>query len=211
MYKLYLEDDIKNDIVDIMEGRIKPEDIQIAMGDKEDPIPKSTPVDKASFEMTKGDEAGVVIEEFMMPIEGEIIPLSEVPDPVFSEGMMGQGFAIKPSVGKVYAPIDGEIITVFPTKHAIVIKSPKGKEVLIHFGLDTINLKGEGFIAHVQEGQKVKAGDILLTVDIEKVEPKVPSIITPIVFPSLEEGEKIVIVKSGKLTVKTDNVVQIKK
>ena len=204
-------DNIKNDIVDIMEGRVKPEDVQIAMGDKEDPIQKSTPVEHASFEMTKGDEAGVIVEKFIMPIEGEIIPLSEVPDPVFSEGMMGQGFAIKPSVGKVYAPIDGEIITVFPTKHAIVIKSAKGNEVLIHFGLDTITLKGEGFIAHVQEGQKVKGGDILLTVDIEKIGPKVPSIITPIVFPSLQDDEKIVIVKSGEISVKTENVVQIKK
>ena len=204
-------DNIKNDIVDIMEGRIKPEDIEIAMGSEPDPIQKSEHVKKASYQMTPGDGHGEIIEKLIVPLKGELLTLKDIPDPVFSEGMMGQGFAINPAEGKLYAPIDGEIITVFPSKHAVVIKTKKGHEVLMHFGLDTILLKGEGFTAHVQEGQEVKAGDLLLTVDISAIEKKVPSLITPIVFPNLAEGEKVSLLRTGSVEAKSEDIIVIEK
>ena len=93
-----------------------------------------------------------------MPIEGEIIPLDEIPDPVFSQKMMGDGFGIIPSKGLVVSPVDGEIINVFPTKHAVGIMSKQGYEILIHVGLETVNLKGEGFTLLVKQGDHVLKG-----------------------------------------------------
>lgn len=204
-------DNIKNDILDIMEGRVKPEDIDIAMGSVQEEISKSQPVKSASFEMTKGDGHGKMVESLLIPMKGELLTLKEIPDPVFSEGMMGQGFAIKPTEGKLYAPIDGTILTVFPSKHAIVIQTKKGHEVLMHFGLDTILLKGEGFTTHVEEGQEVKAGDLLLTVDIDAIVDKVPSLITPIVFPNLKDDEKISLSETGPVDAKMKGRVVIEK
>ena len=109
--------------------------------------------------------------EFVTPLEGEIIKIDQVDDPVFSEKMMGDGFAIMPTNGKIYAPIDGEVASIFPTGHAIGIKHGEKLEVLIHFGLETVKLKGEGFTTHVKQGDKVKAGDLLIEVDINKVKP----------------------------------------
>ncbi len=89
------------------------------------------------------------------PISGEIIPLSDVQDKTFSDKLIGDGVAIIPSEGKVYAPFDGKITNIFPTKHAIGLKSDEGVELLIHIGLDTVELKGQGFISHVEEGDRV--------------------------------------------------------
>ncbi|MFC0471084.1 PTS glucose transporter subunit IIA [Halalkalibacter kiskunsagensis] len=127
------------------------------------------------------------IEEIYSPLTGEIISLTEVPDPVFAEKMMGDGLAIIPKEGKVISPIDGEIIQVFPTKHAIGIKSVKGLEILIHVGLETVELKGEGFEALVQEGQAVKVGDDLLNFDIEFLENNNKEIVTPIIITNTSE------------------------
>ncbi|MBD1379634.1 PTS sugar transporter subunit IIA [Metabacillus arenae] len=127
------------------------------------------------------------IEEIYSPLTGEIIALTEVPDPVFAQKMMGDGLAIIPKEGKVVSPIDGEIIQVFPTNHAIGIKSMKGLEILIHVGLDTVELEGEGFDAIVQEGQSVKVGDALLNFDIEFLERKNKEIITPIIITNMLE------------------------
>lgn len=134
---------------------------------------------------------------FVVPIDGKILPITEVPDEVFSQKMMGDGFAIEPANGEVVSPVNGVITTVFPTKHAIGITADNGSEILIHFGIDTVNLKGEGLEALVEQGAKVKAGQPILKVNLSEVKGKVPSIITPVVFTNLAEGQKV-IVKSGQ-------------
>ncbi|MGL5020781.1 MAG: PTS sugar transporter subunit IIA [Mycoplasmatales bacterium] len=124
--------------------------------------------------------------EFLIPLSGEVVKLETVEDPVFSGKMMGDGFAINPTDGKIYSPVDGTVASIFPTGHAVGIKVDDNLDVLIHFGLDTVKLKGEGFTTHVKQGDVVKAGDLLIEVDIAVVKPQVPSIVTPIIFTTLE-------------------------
>lgn len=115
------------------------------------------------------------------PLSGEVVKLSEVKDEVFSKEIMGKGVAIKPNEGTVYAPFDGIVNTVFPTKHAIGLTSDSGVEVIIHLGLDTVELKGEPFEVYVKDGDKVKAGQKLAKMDIKTVSEKGYDTITPIV------------------------------
>lgn len=115
------------------------------------------------------------------PLTGEVTPLSEVPDRVFSEKMMGDGIAIKPSQGEVRAPFNGKVQMIFPTKHAIGLVSDSGLELLIHIGLDTVKLNGEGFTLHVEEGQEVKQGDLLINFDLDYIRNHAKSDITPII------------------------------
>jgi sugar PTS system EIIA component len=133
----------------------------------------------------------------LQPLEGEIIPLDVVPDPVFSQKMIGDGFAINPTNGTVVSPVDGEVISVFPTKHAVSIKSKSGREILIHVGLETVSLNGEGFTAFVSDGQSVQKGQKLLEADFQSIKDKVPSIITPVIFTNLAENERVVIGENG--------------
>ena len=100
------------------------------------------------------------------PVKGECIPVSEVADPTFAEEILGKGIAIKPSEGKFYAPADGVVSTVFPTGHAVGVTTPEGVEILIHVGLDTVQLKGQFFRTLVEENQQVSKGDLLLEADI---------------------------------------------
>ncbi len=146
--------------------------------------------------------------EFLMPINGEVVNITEIPDPVFAGKMMGDGFGIIPADGNVYSPVSGEIASIFPTLHAVGIKVDDSTEILIHFGLDTVNLKGEGFESFVEQGQKVVAGDQILKVDLEAITPKVPSTITPIIFTKLEG--KTFDVKLGKADAKTAGIVTFK-
>ncbi|HDG9576547.1 TPA: PTS transporter subunit IIABC [Staphylococcus aureus] len=115
------------------------------------------------------------------PLTGEVTPLSEVPDQVFSEKMMGDGIAIKPSQGEVRAPFNGKVQMIFPTKHAIGLVSDSGLELLIHIGLDTVKLNGEGFTLHVEEGQEVTQGDLLINFDLDYIRNHAKSDITPII------------------------------
>ncbi|UJA32432.1 PTS sugar transporter subunit IIA [Clostridium sporogenes] len=147
-------------------------------------------------------------EVFVSPISGEIISLDDVPDEVFSQRMMGDGFAIQPEDGEVFSPVDGTITAVFPTKHAISIKSNYGVEILIHFGLDTVNLNGEGFQVYVEEGSVVKAGEILLKVNIEEIKNKVPSVVVPIIF--MELNGKSFSYNIGKVGAKEQDVITLK-
>lgn len=133
----------------------------------------------------------------LQPLEGEIVPLDVVPDPVFSQKMIGDGFAVNPTNGTVVSPVDGEIISVFPTKHAVSVKSADGREILIHVGLETVTLNGEGFTSFVSDGQRVQKGQKLLEADFEFIKEKVPSIITPVIFTNLAENERIVIEEDG--------------
>ena len=97
---------------------------------------------------------------------GKLMPITEVADDVFSQKMMGDGFAILPTNGEVFAPIAGTIINIFPTKHAVGIKTESGIEVLLHMGIDTVNLKGAPFTIYVEEGQKVARGQLIATMDL---------------------------------------------
>lgn len=108
--------------------------------------------------------------EMLAVVDGTIMPITDVKDDVFSTKMLGDGFAIKPSDGKIYAPIDGEISTLFPTKHAIGIKTSNGLEILIHLGLDTVELKGAPFEVHIKQGDQVKKGDLLADMDLKQIE-----------------------------------------
>ncbi len=103
------------------------------------------------------------------PVEGNVIARENIPDPTFASGVLGDGVGIEPTVGAVYAPCDGIISAVTETKHAVGISGARDMELLIHVGVDTVNMKGEGFEVFVKEGQKVKTGDKLITFDIEKI------------------------------------------
>lgn len=121
------------------------------------------------------------------PIEGEIISIEDTPDEVFAGKMLGDGFAIKPKGNKVYAPVDGEIKVLFPTLHAIAMETEEGIELLIHIGIDTVELNGEGFTKHVELGDKVKQGDLLISFDRNIIEAKAKSSITPIIITNMDK------------------------
>ncbi|GEN57017.1 PTS glucose transporter subunit IIA [Halolactibacillus alkaliphilus] len=135
------------------------------------------------FKKLFGKEEKVDKEVLVSPMTGEVVDVTEVPDPTFSEKMMGDGIAFKPSDGAVVSPVAGEVVNLFPTKHAIGIKSKAGVEYLIHIGLDTVMLDGEGFTAHVSQGDKVEVGDPLVTFDLDFVSQKAKTI-TPLVITS---------------------------
>lgn len=144
--------------------------------------------------------------ELYAPIEGSYVAMKDIPDQVFSQKMMGDGFAIDPANGRVVSPINGSVVLTFETGHAIGLKSKSGIEVLIHFGIDTVKLNGQGFDVKVKEGMKVKKGDLLMIVDIDSIRDKVPSLITPIIITSghtfeilreddLYQGDKVLVFK----------------
>lgn len=121
-------------------------------------------------------------ETVMAPLSGTVRQLAEVPDPVFAGKMVGDGIAIEPSDGIVVAPFDAEVVQLFPTKHAIGLRGKSGLEVLIHIGLETVALDGEGFEAHIKQGDQVKMGDKLVTFDMAIIKDKASSTITPVIM-----------------------------
>ncbi|NWN95118.1 MAG: PTS glucose transporter subunit IIA [Bacillus sp. (in: Bacteria)] len=120
-------------------------------------------------------------ERIFAPVRGQVVAIEEVPEPTFSEKMMGDGIAIKPTEGLLVAPFDGEVVQVFPTKHAIGLRGASGLELLIHIGLETVTLNGEGFETAVKAGDKVKKGDTLITFDLALIQEKAADTITSIV------------------------------
>lgn len=123
-------------------------------------------------------------EEFKItaPVNGELIPLSEVKDGVFSEKVMGDGFAVIPEDGTVYAPLSGLAESVFPTGHAVGISTKDGIECIVHIGLDTVNLNGEGFEPLIRQGDRVKAGQPIVKFDKQLLEEKGYNLVTMVVF-----------------------------
>ena len=140
------------------------------------------------FKKSKQEESDKGI---VSPTNGELLDISKVPDEVFSTKMMGDGFAIKSTDGIIVSPVDGKIGVVFETKHAIIIESKEGKEILLHLGIDTVNLKGEGFEVFVNVGDEVKAGDKLVKMDLPFIEANAKSSISPVIFTNLESNESI--------------------
>ena len=129
--------------------------------------------------------------EIYAPANGKVIPLSEVKDEVFSSGAMGKGIAIEPTDGKIYAPVDGTISVFFPTGHAIGINADNGVEVLIHVGMDTVNLDGKGFSPKAKVGDKVKKGQLLLEVDLDVVKKEGVSTITPVIITNAADMKEV--------------------
>ncbi len=105
----------------------------------------------------------------LCPVKGEVIPLKDVEDDAFASGMMGPGAGIRPENGMIYAPVSGEVCVAFHTGHAIGIRSEAGVELLIHIGINTVNMNGEGFMVHVKQGDLVQAGDLIAEFDPDKV------------------------------------------
>lgn len=128
--------------------------------------------------------------EIYAPITGEIVPLEEVPDPVFSQKMMGDGIAIKPSEGRIYSPVKGKIAQIPETKHAIGLETEDGIEILIHIGLETVALNGKGFDVRVNTGDKVSVGQPLMEFDLEYIRSNAESDITPVVITNGKETDK---------------------
>lgn len=133
------------------------------------------------------------------PIKGETIKLEDIEDAAFATGVLGQGLAIKPTEGKVVAPVSGEVTTLFPSLHAIGITSDEGVEILIHVGLDTVQLEGKGFKAHVKQGDKIVKGQELVTFDIDFIQKSGYSIVTPVVVTNYNDYFEIAATESKNL------------
>ncbi|WP_337874080.1 beta-glucoside-specific PTS transporter subunit IIABC [Exiguobacterium sp.] len=125
------------------------------------------------------------------PVPGQIVSIETVPDQVFASGAMGRGFAVIPSEGKVSAPVSGEVTAVFASKHAIGIQSDSGLEILVHVGIDTVQLDGKHFDLHVEKGQRVEAGELLISFDIEAIQTAGYEVITPVIFTNLPEERHV--------------------
>ncbi|MGX6962145.1 beta-glucoside-specific PTS transporter subunit IIABC [Vagococcus xieshaowenii] len=155
--------------------------------------------------MTSVSNAIGEAEVLVNPIKGTILPLNEVKDDAFAQGIMGKGIAIDPEEGHVYAPCDGTVMTVFPTKHAIGLISEGGSEILIHLGMDTVQLNGQYFEAHVESGQKVVKGDLLISFDLDAIKDAGYSMVTPIIVTNTRDYSEISPVSTtGDITVGTD-------
>ncbi|OCG34392.1 MULTISPECIES: PTS glucose transporter subunit IIA [unclassified Gilliamella] len=124
--------------------------------------------------------------EIIAPLSGEIVKIEDVPDVVFAEKIVGDGVAIKPSGNKIVAPLSGKIGKIFETNHAFAIESDEGIELFVHFGIDTVELKGEGFKRVAEEGQQVKVGDTIIEIDLPLLESKAKSVLTPVVISNME-------------------------
>lgn len=130
--------------------------------------------------------------EIVSPMKGRLIRIKDVPDDTFREEMIGKGVAILPEGNEIYAPASGTITTVFSTAHAIGLTTKDGIDLLIHIGLDTVNLKGEGFAVKVQTGDEVQAGDLLLVADFEKIRQAGYRLESPLIICNPEACKKIV-------------------
>ncbi|HCT0484395.1 TPA: PTS transporter subunit IIABC [Staphylococcus pseudintermedius] len=165
-------DQIKHDMALIMKGEIT--------------SPSQTTVSEEDEAVHIDGSRSVTI---VAPCDGEVIPLSEVPDQVFSGGMMGDGVGFIPRQSEIVAPFHGKVKALFPTKHAIGIESTDGVELLIHIGIDTVKLNGEGFESFVKVGDEVAEGQLLMKVDLEYLQQHAPSIVTPMIVTNLGERQ----------------------
>ena len=159
--------------------------------------------DSANTDTVKAEVSYNKEEELVAPINGQVVPLSDVKDEVFSSGSMGKGIAIEPQEGKVCSPLDGEVVMVFPTGHAIGLKSTNGAEVMIHIGMDTVELEGKGFTTLVKKGQAVKKGDPLIKFDMEAIKKAGFKLTTPIVVTNSNDYQEITAIADGPITIGT--------
>ena len=181
-------DVLKSDIQDLLDsGEVIPET-----------LPSQMTASQAAEVSYKG-----VTEEVETVADGEVIAISDVKDPVFSQKMMGDGFAVEPEHGNIYSPVAGTVTSIFPTKHALGLLTDNGLEVLVHIGLDTVSLEGKPFEVHVAEGQKVAAGDLLVTADLEAIKAAGRETSTVVVFTNAQAIKSVTVETFGKVAVKT--------
>ncbi len=143
-------------------------------------------------------------EEYLAaPFAGEVTELQYVPDDAFAQKMLGDGFAITPEENVVKAPCAGEVVQIFSTGHAVGIKTKKGLEILVHIGIDTVKLDGEGFTKLVENGDKVEVGTPLVEVDLDFIKEKAPSISTPVIITNMEKVKNIELLKKERVEAGT--------
>ncbi|EOS7781830.1 PTS glucose transporter subunit IIA [Enterococcus hirae] len=159
---------------------------------------------------TAGDTISSARHNLKSPLSGKVLPLSDVPDKVFSSGAMGKGLAIDPEKGELIAPADGEITTIFPTGHAVGLTTKDGIEILMHIGMDTVELEGQGFETFVKQGDQVKAGDLLVRFDIEEIKAAGYSVITPIVITNTEHFADVLELNQEELIASEDFLAIVK-
>lgn len=147
----------------------------------------------------KKEEPADKLLEIKSPMNGRYVKIEDIPDPVFSEKMMGEGFGIEPSDGEVVSPVDGEVMQVFPTNHAVGIKAENGIELLIHIGLETVAMDGRGFTGHVSEGDRVKAGDRLVSFDMDLVTQEADSTISPVIITNSDALQSFDVLETGEV------------
>ena len=157
--------------------------------------PAATPVENAApaAQTAPAPDADPIPAEWQMPLQGRVLAASDIPDPAFAANALGASFAIDPAGGDgiVRAPANGSVATIFPTRHAIGLETDNGLEILIHIGIDTVKLNGEGFEVLVKEGERVAAGQPLVKVDLAAIADKVPSLVTPVIFTAYDEGQTV--------------------
>lgn len=147
--------------------------------------------------------------EIAAPVTGKLISLKDVPDPTFSEEMVGKGVAIIPEGKEIYSPVEGKITTVFITGHAVGITTKEGIDLLIHIGMDTVNLKGEGFEIKVKDGEHIKAGDLLIVADLDKLKEKGYKLETPVIICNPDQFNNITYTEPGSIS-KGDIIMKIR-
>lgn len=181
-------DVLKSDIQDILDsGEI---------------IPETLPSQMTEAQQNTVHYKGVT-EEVYSVADGQVVALEQVKDPVFAQKMMGDGFAVEPANGNIVSPVSGTVSSIFPTKHALGIVTEAGLEVLVHIGLDTVSLEGKPFTVHVAEGQKVAAGDLLVTADLDAIRAAGRETSTVVVFTNGDVIKSVKLEKTGSLAAKT--------
>lgn len=147
--------------------------------------------------------------EIYAPITGKFVDIEDIPDPVFAQKMMGEGFGIEPTEGVVVSPIDGKVDNVFPTSHALGLKADNGLELLLHIGLDTVQLNGEGFKVLVESGDTVNVGDPLVEFDLDFINQNAKSIISPVIITNTDQTENIDIQKNDHLERNETKIIDV--
>lgn len=181
-------DVLKSDIQDILDsGEI---------------IPETLPSQMTEAQQNTVHFKGLT-EEVYSVADGQVVALEQVKDPVFAQKMMGDGFAVEPANGNIVSPVSGTVSSIFPTKHALGIVTEAGLEVLVHIGLDTVSLEGKPFTVHVAEGQKVAAGDLLVTADLDAIRAAGRETSTVVVFTNGDAIKSVKLEKPGSLAAKT--------
>ncbi|MFZ7134947.1 PTS glucose transporter subunit IIA [Avibacterium avium] len=163
------------------------------------------------FDKLFGSKSNKTVEvEIYAPLSGDIVNIEDVPDVVFSEKIVGDGIAIRPTGNKLVAPVDGVVGKIFETNHAFSMESTDGVELFVHFGIDTVELKGEGFRRVAEEGQTVKRGDTIIELDLDLLEAKAKSVLTPVVISNMDEISHIE-KKTGEVVAGESVVLVVKK
>ena len=181
-------DVLKSDIQDIL--------------DSGEVIPETLPSQMTEAQKNTVHFKGVT-EEVYSVADGQVIALEQVKDPVFAQKMMGDGFAVEPANGNIVSPVSGTVSSIFPTKHALGLVTESGLEVLVHIGLDTVSLEGKPFTVHVSEGQKVAAGDLLVTADLDAIRAAGRETSTVVVFTNGDAIKSVKLEQTGSLAAKT--------